>query len=98
MTTEGDFPYLYKSAFGAWSILFGGVLSARLGVLFGEWSLYYGESSFGWAGLLMAVFGLICLYFGVGSLRGQRRDVAAGFRDAPHPSVRVKRHGDILES
>ncbi|TFD52245.1 hypothetical protein E3T55_06460 [Cryobacterium frigoriphilum] len=83
MSTEGNIPYLYKSAFGAWFVLIGGGGATLLGLYFIVGGVVYSEPSFGWSGLVLAVFGILCLYLGGGSLRGQRRDVASGFRADP---------------
>ncbi|MFC5928825.1 hypothetical protein D6T64_08775 [Cryobacterium melibiosiphilum] len=83
MSTEGNIPYLYKSAFGAWFILLGGVFCTLLGLYFAVAALVYSESAYGWAGLLVIVFGVLCLYLGGGSLRGKHRDVVDGFRAPP---------------
>lgn len=85
MSTEGNIPYLYKSAFGAWFIVLGGVLCTLLGLFFVGAFLFSSEASFGWAGLLVLGFGIVCLYLGGGSLRGQRRDVLNGFRAKSPP-------------
>jgi len=45
-----------------------------IGVLFAGWALFFSTPAVGWSGLLVVALGMLCLYFGAGSLRGQRLD------------------------
>ncbi len=74
MSAERDFAYLCTTAIGGWGILIGGLVAQVIGVLFAGWALFSSTPAFGWSGLLLVALGMLCLYFGAGSLRGQRLD------------------------